>query len=204
MELEKAQEHLAEIHRHLARTEIYRGYRAPFVAASGCLALLGAWLQPAAPADVPFRTFVLYWCALAAVSLTLVAVSLTLDFLRGSAMDRRKTWSAIGQFLPCLGAGFLLTWTVYFRSPELIPYLPGLWSILFSLGVFASTPYLPSWIPLVASFYLAAGLVLLSLASRGASLNPWGMGLTFGVGQFLGALILRLQIERGEYGPNEK
>jgi hypothetical protein len=204
MELEKAQEHLAEIHRHLARTEIYRGYRAPFVAASGGVALLGAWLQPAAPSGEPFRKFVLYWSALAAINVALVAVSLTLDYLRGSTMDRRKTWSAIGQLLPGLGAGFLLTWAVYFRSPELIPYLPGFWTILFSLGVFASTPYLPSWIPFVASFYLAAGFVLISLAPKGSSLNPWGMGLTFGIGQFLGAIILRLQIERYGHGPNEK
>ncbi len=196
MELEKAQEHLAEIHRHLARTEIYRGYRAPFVAASGGVAFMGAWLQPPAPADGPFRTFVLYWSALAAVNVALVTVSLTLDLLRSSSLDRRKTWSAIGQLLPCLGAGFLLTWTVYFRSPELIPYLPGLWSIIFCLGIFASTPYLPSWIPLVASFYLAAGVVLLGMASKGWSLNPWCMGLTFGIGQSLGALVLRLQIER--------
>ncbi len=196
MELEKAQEHLAEIHRHLARTEIYRGYRASFVAGSGGIALLGAWFQPAIASQGAFRTFVLYWVALAAANVALVSVSLTMDFVQGSTLDRRKTWSAISQFLPCLGAGFLLTWAVYFRSPELIPYLPGLWSILFSLGVFASTPYLPSWIPLVASFYLVAGLVLLSLTSAGLSLNPWSMGLTFGIGQLIAALILRLQIER--------
>ena len=203
MELEKAQEHLAEIHRHLARTEIYRGYRAAFVAASGGVAFLGAWLQPAAPSEGPFRIFVLYWSALAAANLALVGANLSMDFLRGSTLDRQKTLSAIGQLLPCVGAGFLLTWTVYFRSPELIPYLPGLWAILFSLGIFASTPYLPSWIPVVASFYMGAGVVLLSLASRGSSLEPWGMGLTFGLGQLLGALVLGVQIERFEHGPSE-
>jgi hypothetical protein len=41
MELQRAQQQLAEIHRHIARTEIYRGYRAPFVAASGGIAFLG-------------------------------------------------------------------------------------------------------------------------------------------------------------------
>ncbi len=137
MELERAQQQLAEIHRHIARTEIYRGYRAPFAAASGGIAFLGAWLQPAAHVQGPFRVFVLYWSALAVVNVTLIALSLSMDLLRGSTFDRRKTWNAIGQFFPCLGAGFLLTWTVYSRSPELIPYLPGLWSILFSLGVFA-------------------------------------------------------------------
>ena len=200
MELEKAKDQLAEIHRHLVRTEVYRGYRSRFVAASGALAFLGAWLQPAPPEAGPFKTFVLYWCALAAVSVALVGANLTWDFLRSGNSDRRKTLGAVGQFLPCLVAGFLVTWVAYFRSPELMPYLPGLWAVLFSLGIFSSAPHLPASTPYMGGFYLAAGLVLLSLAPDGESLGRWGMGLTFGLGQLLGAWILLEPGEGGSHG----
>ncbi len=199
MELEKSQEHLAEIHRHLARTEVYRGYRARFVAISGVMALIGALFQPVWP-EGPQKGFVLYWAALAAANVTLISANILWDSLKSSPFLRRKTLSAVGQLIPSLLAGFLLTWAVYFQSPTLIPYLPGLWTLCFSLGVFASTPYLPSCIPYVAGYYLCAALVLLSLAPSGMSLNPWAMGLTFGVGQVLGALVLHFQTEKENDG----
>ena len=68
--------------------------------------------------------------------------------------------------------------------------LPGLWQILFSLGIFASCRLLPRATFGVAVFYLASGLTCLALARGDAAFSPWAMGFPFGVGQLLAAAVL--------------
>ena len=70
--------------------------------------------------------------------------------------------------------------------------LPGLWQVLFSLGIFASVRSLPRGIALAGAWYFVAGLGVLMLSSGGHALSPWTMGLPFVVGQFLMAAILHL------------
>jgi hypothetical protein len=83
------------------------------------------------------------------------------------------------------------------RSGEaVIRFLPGLWAILFSLGNFASLPYLPRSIFWLALGYFLAGVVLLGLADSGLSLSPWGMGLTFGGGHIIAAALMYWSLER--------
>jgi hypothetical protein len=74
--------------------------------------------------------------------------------------------------------------------------LPGLWQILYSLGVFASCRLLPRATFVVAVFYLATGLACLALARGAAAFSPWAMGLPFGSGQLLAAAVLYQTLER--------
>ena len=74
--------------------------------------------------------------------------------------------------------------------------LPGLWAILFSLGVFASFRLLPRPTYWVGVYYLMAGACCLAWAQGEAAFSPWAMGLTFGIGQFLAAAILYWNLER--------
>ena len=74
--------------------------------------------------------------------------------------------------------------------------LPGLWQILFGLGIFASCRLLPRPIFWVAVFYLGTGLALLAVAHGESALSPWWMGLPFGVGQMLAAIVLYCTLER--------
>ena len=69
----------------------------------------------------------------------------------------RRTRTAVGQLGPALAAGVLVT--VFMSWPEIgaIRLLPGLWAVLFSLGVFSSRPYLPRTTGWVALYYLVAG-----------------------------------------------
>jgi hypothetical protein len=71
--------------------------------------------------------------------------------------------------------------------------LPGLWQLIFSLGVFASCRFLPRPMFAVGVWYLAAGLVCLVVASATRTLSPWMMGIPFGIGQLLVALILQFR-----------
>jgi hypothetical protein len=98
--------------------------------------------------------------------------------------------------LPCVVAGGLAT-LVIARSPEPVAWmLPGLWAIFFSLGVFASRRLLPRATIWVAFYYLIAGLAGLALARGEHALSPWAMGLSFGGGQLLAALVLYRTLER--------
>ena len=54
--------------------------------------------------------------------------------------------------------------------------LPGLWQILFSLGVFASSRLLPRATSGVAVFYLLTGLTTLSVARGDLAFLPLGDG----------------------------
>jgi hypothetical protein len=67
--------------------------------------------------------------------------------------------------------------------------LPGLWQIVFSLGVFSSCRFLPRSMVAAGAWYLLTGLTLLSLADNRA-LSPWAMGIPYGAGQMLVAGIL--------------
>ena len=74
--------------------------------------------------------------------------------------------------------------------------LPGLWQVVYSLGIFASCRLLPRPTFWVAVFYLASGLAVLA-AARGARRSRRGRwALPFGAGQFLAAAVLYCTLER--------
>jgi hypothetical protein len=103
--------------------------------------------------------------------------------------------SAIEQFLPALVVGVLLTVVMITVAPNDLWLLPGLWSLIFSLGVFASCRFLPRQMFAVGVWYLVAGLGALVVASGPKAFLPWTMGISFGVGQLLVAAVLQLCVE---------
>ena len=107
-----------------------------------------------------------------------------------SPLTRELTWLAMEQFCPCLVAGALVTMVLVRSAPESVWMLPGLWQVLYSLGIFASCRLLPRPMFGVAVFYLLSGLGTLALAQGDSALSPWAMGLPFGVGQLLAAAVL--------------
>jgi hypothetical protein len=67
--------------------------------------------------------------------------------------------------------------------------IPGLWLIIFSLGVFSSCRFLPRPVLAAGVWYLLCGLLAVSLGDA-RSLSPWVMGISYGVGQMLVAGVL--------------
>jgi hypothetical protein len=67
--------------------------------------------------------------------------------------------------------------------------LPGLWQVIFSLGVFSSSRFLPRSVALVGIWYLVTGLSCIAMGDSRA-LSPWAMGIPFGAGQMQLAGIL--------------
>ncbi len=198
MELREALTQISEIRLQMARTEVFRGYRAMPVAFSGLLALAAAGFQTVwipEPA-LHWDRFLGLWVSAAIISLVATGTEMVIRTrLSRSPWSREITWLAVEQFLPCLAAGGLLTFVLVRYSAESLWMLPGLWQVLFSLGIFASCRLLPRATFGVGVFYLAAGLASLILAQGDAALSPWAMGLPFGVGQLLSALVLYRTLE---------
>ena len=198
MELREAMTQISEIRLQLARTEVFRGLRALPVAMSGLLALAAAGFQAAwvsRPAE-HLSAYLTLWIGAAVVSAVAAGTEMGLRWRAAtSPWAREKTWLAVEQFLPCLAAGGLLTFVVVHYSPEAAWMLPGLWQVVFSLGIFASCRLLPRALFGVAVFYLASGLANLALARGELAFSPWAMGLPFGTGQLLAAAVLYRTLE---------
>lgn len=198
MELDRALAQISDIHAHLDRAEVYRGYRALPVSLTAGAALLAAWGQTSAlGAPAPPAAFLAYWILVAGVALATAGGFIGYRyFFRETEAERRKTLRVVGQFLPCLAGGALATFLFAPLGEEAIRLLPGLWALLFSLGIFASRPYLPRAIGWAGLFYLLAGARLLFLAPTPAAFSPWGIGSIFGIGQLLSAFVLYWNLER--------
>jgi formate/nitrite transporter FocA (FNT family) len=201
MELRDALAQITEIRSQIARNETFRGYRSATVGFSGLLALAGAAAQArwmARPGE-DLTAYLALWIGVAAVSLAVVGAEMAArSYWYASPLARQLTLLAVEQFLPSLVAGGLLTGAVAWYAPESAWLLPGLWAIVFSLGVFASCRFLPSLTILVAVYYLIGGVAALALARGDAAFSPWAMAGNFGGGQLLGAAILYFTLERND------
>ena len=120
-------EQLETIHEHLTKAEVYRGFAVPGVALVGVLGLLGAAAMDQVTSVSDPARFVRYWLLIAAVGAALGLGATAHSYLvREDEVARRKTRRVLAQFLPCLGAGGLVTATA---SPRVIGTVPQLlWS----------------------------------------------------------------------------
>jgi hypothetical protein len=194
-ELQQALSEIHSIRNQVAHGTEFRGYGPASIAASGILALLVAAVQMrwmANPGKTGLTMWLGVWAGTAAVSVFLTGIE---TFARSRRVHvgfaREMVQSAVAQFLPAVMVGFLLTVVMMGVAAEECWMLPGLWELIFSLGVFASCRFLPRQMFAVGVWYLAAGLFCLAAASATRTLSPWMMGIPFGVGQVLVAAVLR-------------
>lgn len=191
MRVEDALEQLDAIHDHLARAEVYRGFRVPGVVVVGVVGLIAAAAQPHLPTAGGSAGFVLYWVVVAGACGLVGTGAAVRDYLaREDGFARRRTRQVFAQFGPCLLAGGVVT-AAALRSPVDLPaYLPGLWAVLFGLGVVATRPLLPRGVGKVGLGYVVAGGVLLARAPLNPEPSPWAVGGVFGVGHLVTAAVL--------------
>ncbi|MGE5191854.1 MAG: hypothetical protein ACM3U2_05085 [Deltaproteobacteria bacterium] len=199
MELEEALARVSEIRLQIARSEPFRGYRSATAGFSSLVAVGAAALQPVFIRDpaADLQGYLMLWIAAAIVSVAITAVEMTVRCRRSaSPTAARLTWLAVEQFLPCTIVGAVVTFVLALFASESLWMLPGLWGVVFSLGVFASCRLLPRPVIWVAFYYLACGAAALALARGPWAFSPWSMGITFGGGQFFAAVVLYLTLER--------
>jgi hypothetical protein len=177
----------------MARSVEFRGYGPITLASTGVLAIVLASMQKLWAVDLehePAR-FLAMWIAAAAVSLTFIGIETIARARRfHSVLAMQMIHSAFEQFLPSIVAGILLTVVLARAAPQSLWMLPGLWQVLFSLGVFASGRFLPRGTFGVGVWYLATGMACLAIGPQ-VPASPWEMGIPFGVGHLMIAGVLQ-------------
>lgn len=191
-ELYKALGDISSIRRVMANTTEFRGYGPATLATTGVMALVAASLQArwvAEPAK-HISAYLAVWVTTAVLSALLTGVQMYMRTRRmHSGMSNEMLRMAVEQFLPAAAAGLLVTAVLVHYAPATVWMLPGLWLVIFSLGVFSSCRFLPRPIVAGGAWYLLTGLSALAMGSARA-LAPWVMGISFGAGQLLVAAIL--------------
>lgn len=199
MDLRDALHQIEEIRRQMACVQLCRVFRSATAGFSALLAIVAAVFQPVLVPD-PVRhiqAYVLLWGGVAILSLIVTAIEMTGRYRRSSSQVQQNiTRNVAEQFVPCLIAGAALTFVLVRFAAQASWLLPGLWAILFSMGIFSLRRLLPGAVVWVARYYLAMGLLVLTQANPGSVLAPWVMGVTFALGQSALAVILYWTLER--------
>jgi len=198
-DLREALSEIRSIRGHVARSIEFRGYGPITLASTGVLAIVIASLQRLWAIDLehePAR-FLAMWIGAAAVALVFIGIETVTRARRiHSFLAMQMVHSAVEQFVPAIVAGILLTAVLARAAPQSLWMLPGLWQILFSLGVFASCRFLPHQTFWVGVWYLATGMASLAVGPEVAA-SAWEMGIPFGVGHLMVAGVLQFGYRRG-------
>ena len=198
-DLNKALVDISSMRRQMARSTEFRGYGPATLAGTAGFAVLAAtaqsfWVRD--PAN-QIGTYLGIWIWTAAVSAALIGIQMHTRSRRiHSGLADEMIRTAVEQFLPSAIAGALLTIVLVRWVPHALWMVPGMWQIIFSLGVFSSCRFLPRPMIAAGAWYLLTGLVCIALGDTRA-LSPWAMGIPYGVGQLLVATILLLNSKDG-------
>ena len=198
-DLHKALGDISSIRRQMARSTEFRGYGPTTLATTSAFAVVAAvgqarWLSD--PAD-GISLYLSIWISAAVLSAVLTGTQMYTRARRmHSGLSQEMIRMAVEQFMPAAGAGALITVVLVRCASATLSMLPGIWQIIFSLGVFSSCRFLPRPMVAVGAWYLLTGLICLSLGDARA-LSPWAMGIPFGVGQLLVAAVLLFTTQEG-------
>jgi hypothetical protein len=191
-ELYKALGDISSIRRQMASTTEFRGYGPATLAATGVFAILAATAQAFWLPDPAHHmsAYLAVWITTAVFSAVLTGAQMYTRTRRiHSALSNEMLRMAVEQFLPAVGAGLLIT-IVLLRYVSLAAWmLPGMWQVIFGLGVFSSCRFLPRPMIVAGAWYLLTGLSCLAMGGSRA-LSPWAMGIAYGAGQLFVAAIL--------------
>jgi hypothetical protein len=191
-DLYKALGDISSIRRQMAHSTQFRGYGPATLAATGIFAFLAASLQSTWLKDPAnhIPAYLSIWVSTAVLSAALTGVQMCTRTRRiHSGLSNEMIRMAVEQFLPAVGTGVLVTIALVRFVPAVVWMLPGLWQVIFSLGIFSSCRFLPRPMIAAGAWYLLTGLVCISFGDSRA-LAPWTMGLAYGAGQLLVAGIL--------------
>jgi hypothetical protein len=191
-DLYKALGDINSIRRQMASTTEFRGYGPSTLAATGIFAILAAGAQALWLPDPAshISAYLGIWISTAVLSAGLTGAQMYTRTRRiHSALSNEMLRMAVEQFLPSVGAGLLVTIVLLRYVPLATWMFPGMWQVIFGLGVFSSCRFLPRPMIAAGAWYLLTGLSCLAIGGNRA-LSPWAMGISYGAGQLLVAAIL--------------
>jgi hypothetical protein len=205
-DLNRALVEIRSIRRQVAKTTEFRGYGPSTLFTTAILALLtGAaqahWLPE--PATHPVQ-YVALWLTTGILCAALIATQMLTRANRlHSGMADEMVRMAVAQFLPAAIAGAILPFVLLRVTQNVFWMLPGLWQIIFSLGVFASCRCLPRPMLLVGVWFLLTGLACVGFGDI-RSLAPATMSGAYAIGMALVAAIHYLSARKASIDENEE
>ena len=204
MQLKEALSDIAEIRALLDKNQAYRGFRSLAIGISAVFVLAGSVVQLQYPDNLiqmPAK-YLDIWLCVAVSSLLITAIEM---IIRGRKSNEMSVWKMHGKvaiaLLPSFVVGALVTATLVIESRttmnvQNIWLLPGLWALIYSLGLFSCCNLLHRTTRWAACYYLLAGSLYLILNWTTREIHAWHMVVIFGVGQLLLAAILYWKVER--------
>ena len=190
-DLNQALVDIRNIRRQVAQATEFRGYGPLTLSATAVLALLAGaaqsrWIPE--PASQPVE-YVALWLTTGVLCAALIATQMLTRARRlHSGMADEMIRMAVAQFLPAGIAGAILPFVLLHVTGSVFWMLPGMWQIVFSLGVFASCRSLPRPMLLVGVWFLLTGLGCIALGDARA-LAPVTMSGAYVIGMLLVAAI---------------
>jgi hypothetical protein len=191
-DLYKALGDISSIRRQMASTTEFRGYGPATLATTSLFAILAAVAQALWLPDPTHHisAYLGVWVSTAVLSAALTGVQMYNRARRiHSGLSNEMLRMAVEQFLPSAAAGLLVTIVLLRYAPFTTWMLPGIWQVIFGLGISSSCRFLPRPMIAAGAWYLLTGLSCLAMGGNRA-LSPWTMGIAYGAGQLLVAAIL--------------
>jgi hypothetical protein len=190
-DLNQALVDIRSIRRQVAETTEFRGYGPLTLSATAAGAIVAGFAQAhwvPKPA-IQIVQYVALWLTTAAVCATLIATQMvTRAHRKHTGMADEMMRMAVVQFLPAAIAGAILPFVLLRGAADAFWMLPGLWQIIFGLGVFASRRCLPRPMILVGGWFLLTGFVCIGQGDS-RSFAPAFMSGAFAIGMALVAAI---------------
>lgn len=208
MNLHRALSDIAEIRAQLDRTETYKGFRSTAVGVSVLILLVGFWLQSKWVVNLNQQvdSYLWIWLGVAVASASIASVEMLIrSRVSGNPVVGKMHWALASQIAPSFLVGFVLTVLVGAHAYEqaakssadgMIWALPGIWAMLYSLGLFNCRRHLPDQATGVAIYLLFAGVMLLGFNWMTREAAGWQMLVTFGVAQTYLGIVLYWNLER--------
>lgn len=192
-----AEVQLQEIHRQVARASEFRGFRPGYLMVIGVAAVVVGAIHVLTGREVAGGVAggLLQWMLLGVVTAIAVLIEVLVPELRAPERYRRTlAVQVIRQFSPALVLATAVGLIALTQRPfdgGLVPYLPSLFAGAFGLSIVAIAPFVPTRAGLASWWYLAAAVLLVPYAPEDPASVGIVMGVTFGGGHLLTALLLR-------------
>ena len=205
MQLRDALTDISEIRAAIDRNQTYRGFRSAAIGLSAVFVVLGGFAQLHFDLQGDPSKYLDVWLCVALVSMLVTAVEM---IVRGRISNDMAVWKMHGKvaitLMPSFLVGALVTAAVALETQRPLALvkeynlwlLPALWSLIYSLGLFAVCKRLHRMTSIAAMYYLAAGCVYLIFNWTSREVAAWHMVTIFGIGQLLLAVILYWKVER--------
>lgn len=205
MNLNEALSDIARIRSQLDRAESYRGFRSLTVGLSAVFVVIGCVVQQTLMSSAAANPilFVRLWTVVAC----LAAITCTSEMLIRNRTSRntlasRMHGSLIVKALPSLLVGAVVTVAIsemLAKHTSAVTLLPGMWAMLYGLGLWSCGANLPQKAHLATLYFLIVGGGLMWHSAWAQQPVAFQMAWLFGVGQTMLGLLLHPGTEQPEH-----